>query len=271
MPKTTTLRRCAAVKTLGLVGVLAVLCAGSVAASQHAASARGRDLSSIHVHTEAWADYTNKDGTGFAWDIIRAVFVPAGVHLEADYVPYSRAVQNVVAGTADAWIGSYADERSAALYPKWFYDADRVQALFLKRGLPDWDGPESLKNGPVGWVRGYEYDSYLDVAVKPALLKGRSRVFELLTAGRIRYWLDAAYEIDHLMEARGQSADLARFVRRPVMDQKLYVAFSDTPRGRRLREVWDQRFPKLLRAGRIAKIYNRWDMSVWPFDLPRRR
>jgi polar amino acid transport system substrate-binding protein len=178
-------------------------------------------------------------------------------------------VRDVLDGAADAWIGSYADEQAAALYPRWFYDADRVQALFLKRLLADWEGPESLANGPVGWVRGYEYDSYLDVPVTPALLKDRSRVFELLEAGRIRFWLDAAYEIDHLIEASGGTADMTRFVRRPVMNQKLYLAFADTSRGRRLREIWDERFPKLLEAGRIAKIYDRWDMAVWPFETPR--
>jgi hypothetical protein len=28
----------------------------------------------IDIHTEAWQDYTQRDGTGFAWDVIRAVY-----------------------------------------------------------------------------------------------------------------------------------------------------------------------------------------------------
>ena len=33
----------------------------------------------IHLVSEEWLDYTNADGTGVAWDVLRKVFEPAGV------------------------------------------------------------------------------------------------------------------------------------------------------------------------------------------------
>lgn len=234
-----------------------------------ACPAGAQDIRTIEIHTEAWPDYTNRDGTGFAWDILRAVYNPSGVELEKVFVPYSRAVRDVVEGEADAWIGSYGDENANALYPTWHYDADRLQALFPKEQLKGWRGPWSLRGRRVGWVRGYEYDKYLDVGVSKVLLKDRSRVVMLLRTGRINFWLDAAYEIENLLKSRGDEIDRSRYVRRNIMNQKLYMAFADNRRGRYLRDIWDRRLPRLLESGRLAVIYDRWNMDVWPFAQSR--
>lgn len=223
----------------------------------------------IDIHTEAWQDYTQRDGTGFAWDVIRAVYEPAGIQVRAAFVPYSRAVQDVLAGDADAWVGAYAGEEPEALYPEWHYDADQVQALFLKTRAAGWNGRASLEGARVGWVRAYAYDRYLDVGMKKILLNDRDKVLSMLRLGRIGYWLDAAYEIDHILEKAPERLDTARFTRRDVMFKRLYLGFADTERGRRLRAIWDRRFAQLLARGRIAAIYDRWDMAVWPFDRAR--
>ena len=140
-----------------------------------AAPVRAQDMTRIDVHTEAWQAYTERNGTGFAWDVIRAVYEPVGVRIDDSYVPYSRAIQDVLAGDADAWVGSYANEQAEALYPEWHYDADQVQALFLEAATDSWSGPASLEGARVAWMRGYAYARYLDVPVKRVLLNDRSR------------------------------------------------------------------------------------------------
>ena len=226
-------------------------------------------LDTIRVHTEAWADYTERDGAGMAWDVLRAVYEPEGIAIEKTFVPYTRAVRGVVGGEADAWIGAYANEHADALYPEWHYDADKVEALFRRENLPAWSGPPNLTTGTVGWVRGYAYDSYLDLDMSLTLLDDRERVFTMLRQRRLKYWLDARYEIDHLLESAGDAVDLEDYARRPVMTQKLYMPFAPTERGRKLRAIWDRRVPELLENGRMAKIYERWNFSIWPFDHPR--
>lgn len=233
------------------------------------ASPKAGEIDHIAVHSEAWQDYAEADGTGFAWDVIRAVYQPVGIDVRVTAVPYSRAVQDVLAGRADAWIGSYENEESGAVYPDWHYDADRVQALFRKAERDSWSGQSSLADARVGWVRGYAYDAYLDVSVRGVLLKDRRRALVLLKRGQIDYWLDAAYEQAHLLETAPDSVDPANYVRRRVFDQRLYLGFADTPRGRELAAIWDRRFPKLLDRGRIAAIYAKWDFQIWPFERPR--
>jgi polar amino acid transport system substrate-binding protein len=230
---------------------------------------RASDLEHIEIHTEAWQDYAEPDGTGFAWDVIRAVYKPAGIAVRFSIVPYSRAVQDVLAARADAWIGSYDNEQEGAIYPDWHYDADRVEALFPKSKLDSWKGRASLENARVGWIRDYAYDTYMNVSVREVLLKNRRRALMLLKRGRLDYWLDAAYEQEHLLENAPESIDPSKYVRRHVLYKRLYLGFADTARGRELARIWDRRFPKLLKRGRIAEIYDSWDFEVWPFEVPR--
>ncbi|MEZ0199812.1 ABC transporter substrate-binding protein, partial [Pseudomonas qingdaonensis] len=42
----------------------------------------------IHLVSEEWLDYTNADGTGVAWDVLRKVFEPAGVEVVTQSAPY---------------------------------------------------------------------------------------------------------------------------------------------------------------------------------------
>ncbi|SVJ65325.1 Uncharacterised protein [Klebsiella pneumoniae] len=52
----------------------------------------------IRVVSETWTRYTQEDGRGVAWDLLRAVYEPAGVRLRIANEPYTRAVGLVVRG-----------------------------------------------------------------------------------------------------------------------------------------------------------------------------
>lgn len=52
--------------------------------------------------SETWTRYTQEDGRGVAWDLLRAVYEPAGVRLRIANEPYTRAVGLVLRGEADA-------------------------------------------------------------------------------------------------------------------------------------------------------------------------
>lgn len=114
----------------------------------------------IRLASEVWEDYTETDGTGLAWDIMRRVFEPAGVRLDIHSVPYTRSVGLVQRGEADAWVGSYRDElKDGVFYPQYPYDRDQIVALSLKdKPLPTLD---NLGEHRLVWVRGYRYEEYI--------------------------------------------------------------------------------------------------------------
>lgn len=85
----------------------------------------------IRLASETWNDYTNADGSGLAWDVLREVFEPAGVKVKIRSVPYTRSVGLARRGEVDAWVGSYHDETEGVLYARWHYDSDHIYALGL--------------------------------------------------------------------------------------------------------------------------------------------
>jgi polar amino acid transport system substrate-binding protein len=223
----------------------------------------------ITIHTEAWEDYTNKDGTGFAWDTIRAVYNPVGIELNIKIVPYARAVDNVTHRDADAWVASYRNENKRAVYPDWHYDADRVAALYVRDRTPAPATTSDLKNKRVAWVRGYKMEQYIDVPMKAIELNKQETSIRMLKHGRIDFFLDARYVIKNMLENLPDNLEREEFAFQHVTNLPLYLAFAPTSKGRRLAEIWDERFPQLLKNGTIAELYDKYDYTHWPFDQSR--
>ena len=244
----------------------ALLWIGSVPAIVAAAD----DPRTIRIHTESWPGYTNSDGSGFAWDVIRAVYEPLNIGLSIKTMPYARATMHVVHGEADAWVGSYKDEVSEAVYPEWHYDADRVEALFRHDRGQAWQGLPSLRNQRVAWIRGYRMDRYFEVPVKSVPLSERKSALRMMEAGRLDFFLDASSELDDMLADLPDGLARSTFRRQHLMNLRLYLGFAPTDRGRRLARIWDERFPRLLESGRVAEIYNEYDFVVWPFEVPRK-
>ena len=109
----------------------------------------------IRIASEVWSDYTEANGEGLGWDILREVFEPLGVTIERCSVPYTRSVGLVQRGEVDAHMGAYRDESPGVLYPHWNYDTDHIYALGLA------SNPElslaTIASYRLVWVRGYKY------------------------------------------------------------------------------------------------------------------
>lgn len=126
-----------------LLLLLLVVTAGVVKAADAPLAMPGQ----VRLVSEEWLDYTNADGSGLAWDVLRKVFEPAGVKVRTQGAPYSRAVGLVKRGEADAWVGSYHEENADNLYPRWHFDMDHIYAL----GLASRRSPASRTSANTVW------------------------------------------------------------------------------------------------------------------------
>lgn len=208
---------------------------------------------SIVAVSEEYEDATNADGSGFYWDLIRAVYSSTEYDLELQTFPYSRAVAMVESKRADLWVASYADEEDFAIYPKYAFDADDVSALYLSSKYGDVTESD-LAGKRVGWVLGYGYDEYLDVPMTPSPVPNRDVAIQLLQAGRVEFFLDAAWELEAILDdlPAGRQAEFSYNSIKPL---PLYMAFADTPKGRRLAQVWDDRMEEMHARGELQAIY----------------
>ncbi len=234
--------------------------------SARAADSDSHTPTQIHLVSEAWLDYTNADGTGLAWDVLRKVFEPAGVVVKLQSAPYSRAVGLVKRGQADAWVGSYQEEEDDNLYPRWHFDMDHIYAL----GLAAKPAPTlaTLQQYRLAWVRGYDFQQYLP-NIQTCLNKQRCReiqrregILPMLEHDRVDFYIDALTEVDYVLE---QASVPEKFRRTHVAELPLYLAFVNNAQGRTLSNLFDQRMEALVRSGELQPIFDHWKQ---PYPFP---
>ncbi|ADR58254.1 MULTISPECIES: substrate-binding periplasmic protein [Pseudomonas] len=214
----------------------------------------------IHLVSEEWLDYTNADGTGVAWDVLRKVFEPAGVEVITQSAPYSRAVGLVKRGEADAWVGSYKEENDDNLYPRWHFDMDHIYALGLaSKPVPTL---ETIGKYRLAWVRGYDYGSYLPNVREFREIQRREGILPMLEHDRVDYYIDALTEVDYVL---GQTSQPERFRRTHVAELPLYLAFARNDQAKALCELFDKRMKELIRSGELKPIFEHWTQP-YPFS-----
>ncbi len=215
----------------------------------------------VRLVSEYWVGYTNRDGSGLAWEIMREVFGPAGVRVDQRNVPYTRSVGLVQRGEADAWLGSYLGEvRENVIYPRWPYDADPIVALGLVgKPVPDL---QSLKTYRLAWMRGYGYQKYLPGPLEFQEIERRSGILGMLERGHADFYIDAFTEAADLLKSGPQPE---RFRITSLTRLPLYVGFADTARGRALADLFDRRMAELVQSDKLRAIFHRWQQP-YPFD-----
>ena len=235
--------------------LLIVLCAFAPLAQAGEVPVPGK----IVLASEQWNDYTNKDGSGLAWDLLRQIFEPAGITVQTRSVPYTRSVGLAQRGEVDGWVGSYRDEASGVLYPHWNFDSDHIYAL----GLATAPTPTlaTLGNYRLAWVRGYKYEEYLPNIRRFNQIERRSGILPMLQHGRADFYIDALAELQYIL---GQADDPSVFKLTPIAELPLFLGFTDSERGRSLRGVFDRRMELLVKSGELKPIFQRWNQP-YPF------
>ncbi|MCS4250857.1 ABC transporter substrate-binding protein [Pseudomonas sp. BIGb0164] len=235
--------------------LLIVLCSVATLVRADEAPVPGK----IMLASEEWNDYTNKDGSGLAWDVLRQVFEPAGITLQTRSVPYTRSVGLAQRGEVDGWVGSYRDEATGVVYPHWNFDSDHIYAL----GLATAPTPSvaTLGNYRLAWVRGYKYEEYLPNVHRFNQIERRDGILPMLQHARADFYIDALSEAQYVL---GQADDPAQFKLTHIAELPLYVGFADNERGRALMAVYDQRMATLVKNGELKPIFERWKQP-YPF------
>lgn len=229
--------------------------------SVSSAQAQTTAPTNIKLVSDVWEGYTQADGQGLAWDIMRAVFEPAGIELAIQTMPYTRSIGLVQRGEADAWVGSYLGEvEQGVIYPHWHYDADQITALStIKMPAPSLT---TINQYRLVWVRGYAYQQYLPNLKRFREVQRRNGILEMLDFGRVDYFIDARTEVEQLLLT---ASDPARYRMTTLTRLPIYLGFADNARGQKLAELFDQRMQKLVEDGSLKPIYRRWKQP-YPFD-----
>jgi len=239
-----------------MIGAL-LLCA-AVLGEAYAEDAEAMD---IRLVSDVWPGYTNADGSGLAWEIMRLIFEPAGVKVKIRSDITTRGIGLVQRGEADAWLGSYRDEDlDGVIYPRGSYGLDPVVALGLSsKPAP---GLDDLAQYRLTWIRGYGYQRHLPGVVGYEEIRRRDGVLEMLERGRADFYIDALPDVQLLLQASPQPD---RYRITELTGLPMYPGFAASPRGRSLTALYDRRLQALKDDGSLRALYGRWN-QLYLFD-----
>jgi polar amino acid transport system substrate-binding protein len=225
----------------------------------------------VIISTDEWPDLTNKDGTGFIFDLLRAIYEPAGIILSHEFMPWKRTIHEVAAGKADIAIGVYKSDKASktevallkSIYP---IIEERIEAVSLHEAAKNWQGQQSLADSKVAIVRGFDHHKLLEIKVKPYYVNDYDQALRMLLAERVKFVLGEqllTYTI--LPKYLKEGHELSRNI---VFSLPNYMAFTPSEGGRQLLKLYEQRIGQMQKSGELHAIYRKWGLEMPPMPHP---
>ena len=207
--------------------------------------------------SEERSNATNRDGTGLYLDIFRAVYGSMGIKTKIIIQSYNGSVSLVKRHKADAAVGIYPDTIRGAVFSRYPFVKDYVLVLFKKDKFSQWDGQQTLKNRKVAWMKSYAYDSFLEVPVKKKEFYTREAILRRLDRDQIDFFMDTRNDLESVLN-KG-IIDVSHYTVETVLELERYLVFANNNKGKKLKKIFDFRFPYLVKTGEIERLYEKWN------------
>lgn len=211
----------------------------------------------INIATPSWKNWTNQDGTGFYFDLTKAIYQPLGYKILYSIVPFARAKVFVANSKFDAMFSLYKSQRYNMLTPHYPINNSKVMVMFDNK--VDWQGPTSLKNQHVIYPRSYEYPSMIDIDFKPVEVNDSKHGMLMLLKGRANFFITDADEMSQLQQEL--DVDVLKFSTKQLYAKNLYMGFAKTDKGKKLVAEFNKRLPELIDNGTMQQLYNKWGLT----------
>jgi polar amino acid transport system substrate-binding protein len=243
------------------ISILLLLASVSVLAIE-ADGNKGMKPESITIATPVWKGWTNEDGTGLYFELLKLVYQPVGVSVQYEFVPWARAEGYIDLKKNDAMLGSY--NTVDAYFPNYPIDTEYTAVVYKKVLAREWFGEETLRNKTIVWVRGYNYHKYLNVEVSYIDANNSEQGWLMLMADRVEYFMNSLTAINKFLKQNDIDRD--DFNIETVLTKNLYLRFAKTKKSKQLIQIFDQRMKELVRLGVLKDLYAKWDSPYPNFE-----
>lgn len=220
-------------------------------------------IKTINVVAPMWEEYTNADGSGMYWDILRSIYSTAGIKLKPSIVPWNRAMKMVTKYQIyNAIVGEYLDSEEALLFPKYPIDVEYMSVL-AKKSATDWQGVESLVGKRVGWIKDYDVIKEQDRNFTLREYRTTEQGLELLNSGKLDYIIDEWDELAIVLKGKNLAIENYNMNEMPE-GTDVYVAFANNAISKVLIEIYNEQAALMVKDGRMQAIYKKWELGEMP-------
>lgn len=204
----------------------------------------------IHIATDTWEGYSNKDGTGYYLEILKEIYPPPNYTLKISYVPFKRALYMVEGGKADITVGVNRGDIDDDFIAEPIVENDKVDIIVHKQLAQKWQGLDSLKDKKIVAKIGYGFDKNIKVPIDYTEITTLLSMMRMLSIGRIDAVLDYNGDIKKLWRESGLDENYT--IIKAVLTNQAYFAFA---RGQQdLKKHFEKTFQTLVQSGKILEL-----------------
>lgn len=222
----------------------------------------------IQIITPQWEGQTNSDGTGLFFEIIRRVYDPLNIKLVYRFASWKRCQAMVRSEQSDAMLCVWSTDaqRENQLIPRYPLYVEHTAVIYKRVSIPSWQGIHTLNLKRAVWLRGHDYHTYAPLRnirfSNWHEVDTHKKAWHQLNLDRFDVYLDALIDLNDYI--KNNSIDMNLYQKEVLWSQESYVAFSNTPRSRKLIQTFDQQIQQLFRSGQLEKIYQKWGQPFYP-------
>lgn len=204
-------------------------------------------------------DITNNDGSGYQFEMVRAIFEPLGYQVNIKVYPYRRALKKVASGQADMMIGMIRHSNIPVIFSHTPHETDKILAVYLKEDNIDWQGISTLKNKKLVMLQAMDEDAKARLPIlneQVSVVSTPIQAFKMLKYRRADFIImtEAEYIINYKKTANSSS----NLTSQPIGFIEIHAAFPDSPSGQKFKSIWDENFLSYLTSEPAKVMFDRW-------------
>ncbi|MCB1837042.1 MAG: transporter substrate-binding domain-containing protein [Alcanivoracaceae bacterium] len=226
----------------------------------------------LRLRADHWYPFNATPGDanpGFTIEVLEQIFSADHVALDYQLTSWSRALEQAHGGEADCVVGAYREEAPGLLFPRQHFAVDVPTFYVLAGEAWRYEGEASLDGKLVGVIADYSYGEKFDAWMKahPRQVNVASGYRPLLNnvrmllAGRVDVLVETPVVMDALLAEHGLNDALREAGAEASGDGRLYLACTNSPRGRLFTERFDAGWERLRASGALAEIYGRYGVT----------
>lgn len=200
---------------------------------------------------------SESDGTGYYWDLLRAIYQEEGIAVKIDSAPFLRCLKGVENKNVDGAVAVFKtpERQKHYLYPKSRLNVSTYGLIFLKE--TPFDKLENIKKD-IGIIRGYDFSEWLPPQLSYQTLNSNALAIEMLKRNRIAYFVDDIQDTLLTLKKRNEQADQFDF--KVFKTKSLYIVLTKDERGQRMADKFDSGLQKIYDNGILQKLIKEYGL-----------
>lgn len=200
----------------------------------------------IRIGADAWADVTERDGSGIYFKLLKEIYGAENIEIEID--SFHRGLKSFNDQKLDILVGIFREDVKQAILPNWYIDTDEPIIVFYRAEDEKQILIDNLSNFTNSWVRGFHFERFIAETPNPYLVNSAKEGFSLLANKRIDTFIDYHSNVPTDFASKFKHFEL-------LPARHLYVAFQKNQYGQKLANIYDKKMSELRKSGKLKTLY----------------